>query len=96
MSDARDGQVGDAQVIAWLEEDGIPFYRGAEAALGRHRLPQDSPLADGQEEALEFVRSRAGAMTLFAEGVSENDRDKLERASGLLAGEGRTPARPAD
>jgi rhomboid protease GluP len=94
MSGARDGKAGDAEVVAWLEEDGIPFYRGAEAALGRHRLPQDSPLAAGQGEALEFVRGRAAAMTLFAEGVRENDRDKLERASRLLAGDGKTPAGP--
>lgn len=96
MSDARDGRTGDAAVVEWLEKDGIPFYRSAESLLGQHRLPDDSPLAAGQGDALEFVRGRADAMTLFAEGIRENDRAKLERASRLLAGERKTSRRPAE
>jgi rhomboid protease GluP len=86
MSDARDGRAGDAEVVAWLEGTGIPFYRGAAQTLGRHHLPEGSPLASDQAGILEFVRGRAAAMDLFAEGVRESDRAKLERATRLLTG----------
>jgi len=86
MSDARDGRIGDAEVLAWLEDTGIPFYRGAAGKLGRHRLPDGSPLAADQAGTLEFVQGRAAAMGLFADGIRENDRGKLERATRLLAG----------
>jgi rhomboid protease GluP len=87
MADARDGRVGDDRVVSWLEETGIPFYRGAAGTLGRHRLPEGSPLADDQARTLEFLQNRADAMELFAAGVRENDRDKLERASRMMKGE---------
>jgi len=86
MSDARDGRAGDAEVLAWLEDTGIPFYRGAAQALGRHHLPEGSPLASDQAGVLEFVRGRAAAMGLLAEAVREKDRAKLERATRLLTG----------
>jgi len=85
MSAARDGQATDAEVLAWLETRGIPFYRDAELTLGAHRLPGGSPLAAGQAEATAFVRTRADGMTLFAEGLREGDRAKLERAARLLS-----------
>ncbi len=87
MADARDGRASDAEVLAWLEEAGIPFYRAAEEKLAVHRLPEDSPLAEDQAHTLEFVRERAAAMALFADGIREDDREKLERAARLLARE---------
>ena len=86
MSDARDGRASDTEVVAWLEDTGIPFYRSAAQALGRHDLPEGSPLATDRDGILEFVRGRDAAMTLFAEGVREKDRTKLERATRLLTG----------
>jgi rhomboid protease GluP len=88
MADARDGRIGDGEVVSWLEETGIPFYRGAAATLGRHGLPDGSPLAPDQARTLEFLQNRADAMALFAAGVRENDRDKLERASRMMKGDG--------
>ena len=85
-SDARDGRAGDSELVAWLEGTGIPFYRDAAETLGRHRLPEGSPLAADQAGILEFVRARAAAMNLLAEAIRENDRAKLERATRLLTG----------
>jgi len=86
MSEARDGRAGDAEVVAWLEDTGIPFYRGAAKKLGAHRLPEGSPLAADRAGTLEFVEGRAAAMSLFAQGIREGDRAKLERATRLLSG----------
>jgi rhomboid protease GluP len=87
MADARDRRVGDDRVVSWLEETGIAFYRGAAGTLGRHQLPEGSPLAEDQARTLAFLQDRADAMALFAAGVRENDRDKLERASRMMRGE---------
>jgi len=91
MADARDGRAGDAEVVAWLAAEGIPFYRGAAERLAAHRLPDGSPLAADQAATLEFLRRRAAAMDLFAEGIRENDRAKLERATRQMTGEPDSP-----
>ena len=91
MADARDGRAADAEVVEWLAAEGIPFYRGAAEGLGGHRLPDGSPLAADQAATLEFLRRRAAAMELFAEGIRENDRAKLERATRQMSGEPDSP-----
>jgi membrane associated rhomboid family serine protease len=45
MTAARDGRVNDAEVVAWLEGTGIPFYGDAAARFAARSLPPGSPLA---------------------------------------------------
>lgn len=85
MSAARDGRLGDRQVVSWLEGRGIPFYRDAARRLAQRTLPRGSPLADDQQRALDFVRARAAGLELLAAGIRENDRAKLEQAIGQLS-----------
>lgn len=84
MTAAREGRMGDAEVVAWLEGTGIPFYRDAAARFATASLPPASPLAGERDRSLEFVRGRASAMETFAKGLSERDRDKIEQAIAEL------------
>ena len=85
MKAARDGRVGDAEVVRWLEETGIPFYRDAANRLAAPELPAGSPLADERARTLAFVRRRASAMELLAGGVRHGSREEIERAVTELA-----------
>ena len=85
MRAARDRRIGDAEVVRWLEATGIPFYRDAANRLAAPQLPAGSPLTGERERTLAFVRRRASAMELLADGVREGNRGKVGRAVAELA-----------
>ncbi|MBS1199967.1 MAG: Rhomboid-like protein [Proteobacteria bacterium] len=85
MTAARDRRVADADVVEWLETTGIPFYADAAARFAAQTLPPGSPLAGERDRALGFVQRRASALELFANGVRERNRAKVERAAEELS-----------
>jgi len=83
---ARQGQLGDARLAEVLEQRTIPFYREARERLGSPRLPESSPLAGQQSQAVAFTRDRVAGFELMAQGIREKDSAKLERAVRQLGG----------
>ena len=91
MAAASDRRLDDAGVAAWLEGTGIPFYREAAERLATPALPDDSPLVAERDRAVAFVRGRAATLDLFARGLRERDRAKVEQALAELSEGGGGP-----
>jgi rhomboid protease GluP len=86
MAAARDRKLGDGQVVDLLEREVIPFYREALQRLGSRDLPESSPLARQQAEAVDFTRGRVEGFQLMVDGIRQNDPLKLESAVRQLGG----------
>ena len=91
MTAASDRRLDDAGVVAWLEGTGVPFYREADDRLSTPALPAGSPLTAERDRAVAFVRGRADSLELFARGLRERDRVKVERALAELSQGARGP-----
>jgi rhomboid protease GluP len=91
MASAREGRLGDAQLVEVLEQRTIPFYLEAGKRLGSPGLPGNSPLAPQQSQAVAFTRGRVAGFRLMVEGIREKDDAKLERALRQLGSAGSGP-----
>lgn len=85
MTAASERRLDDAGVATWLEETGVPFYREASERLSSPALPANSPLAPERDRAVTFVEGRSATLELFARGLRERDRDKVEQAIAELS-----------